>query len=85
MTAGNVLVFPHTMSDGAIRTDDDIAVNVPSTFLVTIAMLEMLDAQFPGNGDADGHGTVQVVGRYRHTPSASITETRYWLPVKVYR
>ena len=42
-TAGKILVFPHTMSDGLTRTDDDNAVNVPSLFFVTNAMLEMLE------------------------------------------
>ena len=48
--AGNVLVFPHRMSDGLIRSDDDITVNVPLLFLFTISRLDMLVRSSPGTG-----------------------------------
>ena len=50
MVAGNVLVFPHMMSDGLIRTDDDITVNVSLLFLFTISRLDMLARNSSGTG-----------------------------------
>ena len=50
MVAGNVLVFPHMMSDGLIRTDDEISVSVPSSFLLTITVLASFERSSSGTG-----------------------------------